>query len=100
MFGLFKKKSAPPTPEPKTEPEEPLILVFIPALLVLLLNAEEKKGSPLTEAEVNAIRDSGVCMAMPASAALALVEKRGYPDINADAAWPEWQRARLEIAQS
>ncbi|ANH66573.1 hypothetical protein [Mitsuaria sp. 7] len=100
MFGLFKKKSPPPAPEPKTESEEPLLLVFIPALLVLLLNAEQKKGSPLTEAEVNAIRDSGVCMALPVSAALALAEKRGYPDINADEAWTEWQRARVELAQS
>lgn len=45
--------------------EEPLIPVFIPALVVLLLDAERRKGSPLTEEEVLHIRDKGVCIVLP-----------------------------------
>ena len=38
--------------------EEPLVVVFIPALAPLLLRAEQLKGSPLTEDEVGRIRDA------------------------------------------
>ncbi len=101
MFERFKK-SAPPTstpPEPKGDPAEPLRLVIIPALVAILLNAEQEKGSPLTEAEVIAIRDNAECIAMPASVAAEVEAKRGYPDIVAEAAWVEWQRVRTELGQ-
>lgn len=95
MFGMFKKRPAPPSP-----PEDPLCLVFIPALVTVLLHAEKTLGRPLTEAEVIAIRDKAVCMAMPASQAAMMEEKRGYPDIVAEAVWPEWQSARLQLGQT
>lgn len=101
MFGMFKQPPPPPpSAPPKEDPADPLCLVFIPALVAVLLNAEQKKGAPLTEAEVITIRDSAACMAMPVSAAAAVESKRGYQDIVAEAAWAEWQRARLELAQS
>lgn len=80
-------------------PADPLCLVFIPALVALLLNAERKKGALLTEAEVFAFRDAAACMAMPASQAAILESKRGYPDIVAEDAWNEWSRARVELGQ-
>jgi hypothetical protein len=98
MFGMFRK-GQPPSP-PANDPEDPLCLVFIPALVTILLNVERKTGRPLTEAEVIAIRDKAVCMAMPVSKAAMMEAKRGYPDIVAEAVWPEWQRARLELGQS
>jgi hypothetical protein len=101
MFGIFKK--APPTspPPPREEdPADPLCLVIVPALVAILLNAERKKGSPLSEAEVIGIRDSAQCIAMPASAAAAVEAERGYPDIEPEAVWTEWQRVRLELGQS
>jgi len=86
-------------PEPKDDPAEPLCLVIIPALVAILLNAEQEKGSALTEAEVIAIRDNAECIAMPASVAVEVEAQRGYPDIVAEAAWVEWQRVRTELGQ-
>lgn len=95
MFDMFKKRQAPPPP-----PEDPLCLVFIPALVTILLDVEKKLGRPLTEPEVIAIRDKASCIAMPASQALMMEEKRSYPDIVAEAVWPEWQSARLQLGQT
>ena len=98
MFGKFSK-APPPPPLPEENPADPLCLVIVPALVAILLNAEQAKGAPLTEAEVIGIRDSAQCIAMPASAAAAVEAERGYKDIDAEAAWPEWQRARLDLGQ-
>ncbi len=86
-------------PPLSNDPTDSLCLVFIPALIAILLNAEKTKGFPLTEAEVIAVRDKAVCMAMPASQAYQLEKKRGYSDIVAEDAWNEWQRARPELGQ-
>ena len=63
MFGIFRKGQ--PASPPANGPDDPLCLVFIPALVTILLNVERKTGRPLTEAEVIAIRDKAVCMTMP-----------------------------------
>jgi hypothetical protein len=78
--------------------EPQLIPVFIPALVVLLHRAERLKGSPLTEQEVLAIRDQGVCMMMRVEHAITLDEKRGYNDIDPERAWEQWQEARGLLA--
>lgn len=74
-----------------------LCLVFIPALVTLLYKAEATLGKPLNEQQVLAIRDGAVCMAMSYKAALAGEQARGYPDIVAEDAWGEWQRARQDL---
>ncbi|AWM37342.1 hypothetical protein GobsT_46980 [Gemmata obscuriglobus] len=79
--------------EPKLTP------VFMPALVVLLVHSEREKGRPLTEAEVLAIRDNGVCMMMREEHAIALDEKRGYNDLDPERVWPQWQEARVQLAQ-
>lgn len=79
--------------------DEPLALVPIPALIVLLLNLERQKGGPLTEQEVIDARDKAVCMAVPASMVAKLEQERGYPDINPENVWPEWQAARKELRE-
>jgi hypothetical protein len=63
MFERFKRKKAPAEPAS----DEPLIPVPVPALVALLLNLERKKGAPLTEAEVNDVRDKCACIMMPVS---------------------------------
>ncbi len=99
MFGkIWKTPPTPPAPPEETS-VDPLCLVIVPALVAILLNAEQAKGAPLTETEVISIRDGAQCIAMPASAAAAVVADRGYEDIDAEAAWPEWQRVRLELGQ-
>ncbi|MDE1912142.1 MULTISPECIES: hypothetical protein [Pseudomonas] len=70
---------------------DPLCLVFVPALVAVLTAAEDRKGSPLTEAEVCDIRDRAVCITLPFSVALDMERERGYPDIVAENCWSEWQ---------
>jgi hypothetical protein len=77
--------------------EPQLIPVFIPALVAILLNAERKKGSPLTEQEVLDIRDGCVYMMMPVEHAIALDAQRGYNDIDPERAWEQWQEARAQL---
>jgi hypothetical protein len=79
------------------ETEEPLVLVFVPALAAVLKAAEDKKGTPLEEAEVIAIRDAAVCMVMKHSAAREMEANRGYPDIVAENAWEEWSKLRSSL---
>jgi len=80
-----------------SDPEEPLCLVFIPALITLLYRAEQLKGAPLTETEVIRIRDNANCLALPYSLAAKGEEDRGYPDIVAEECWAEWQSAREQL---
>ncbi|MCS3418087.1 hypothetical protein M2399_003107 [Pseudomonas sp. BIGb0450] len=70
---------------------DPLCLVFVPALVAVLTAAEDRKGSPLTEAEVCDIRDRAVCITLPFSVALDMERLRGYPDLIAENCWSEWQ---------
>lgn len=70
---------------------DPLCLVFVPALVAVLTAAEDRKGSPLTEAEVCDIRDRAVCITLPFSVALDMERQRGYPDLIAENCWSEWR---------
>lgn len=72
-----------------------LCAVFIPALVLLLKDAEARKGSPLSEAEVLAIRDGATCIAVPFDVALHMESDRGLRDVVAEDCWNEWQRVRL-----
>lgn len=80
--------------------EPQLIPVFIPALILLLVDAERRKGSPLTEQEVLDIRDNGVCMMMRVEHAIALDEKRGYNDLDPEQIWEQWREARTQLPQA
>ena len=92
MFGRGMERSSSPR-----EDDDPLVLVPIPALVAVLLHREQEKGSPLTEAEVLAIRDSAVCEALRYSAAAAIAEGRGYDDIAPEHAWEEWNAIRPSL---
>ena len=76
--------------------EPQLIPVFMPALVVLLTHDERKKGSPLTEQEVLAIRDRGICMMLRVEHAIHLDKERGYNDLDPARVWEQWQEARAQ----
>ena len=80
-----------------SQDDENLLLVHVPALVAVLLNAENTKGSALTEREVLEIRNTSQCIAMPHDVAAKVTEERGYSDINPENAWKEWQEIRLEL---
>lgn len=73
------------------------ILTYVPPLITLLAQAEIDTGSPLTEKDVLRIRDHGVCIMLSKEEALKLAEARGYPDINPDRVWEEWQDVRQRL---
>ena len=76
-----------------------LVPVFMPALVDLLVHAEDKKGTPLTRDEVHAIRDSGACIMMEADDARKMDDSRGYRDINPENCWHDWQMARRKMGR-
>jgi hypothetical protein len=67
-----------------------LVATPIPALLLILLNLEGKKGSDLTEREVIEMRDNCTCIMLPRSAKEAAEEKRGYRDLELEDVWEDW----------
>ena len=79
--------------------EDDLFPVFTPALVALLIHAEELKGSPLTPNQVIAIRDEANCVMMPLAAKAGLDDERGYPDIDPEQCWEEWQVVRAKLAK-
>ncbi len=82
------------------EPPMAVVPMFMPALAHLLREAERVKGSPLTRAEVLAVRDKGACVMLRATAALELEDKRGFRDIDPENCWEEWQSLRQVLGES
>jgi len=78
---------------------EELVPVFIPALVALLVNFEDKKGSPLTQVEVIAIRDGAACIMMEPADSRKMDESRGYCDIDPENCWYDWQMTRREMGR-
>jgi hypothetical protein len=74
--------------------DERLVPVFIPSLVSVLLHYEQEKGSPLSEEEVISIRDASAAVMVPESSVIALIERRGYQDIDPEHCWELWQEAR------
>ncbi len=79
--------------------EEKLVPVFMPALVSLLVNMEDKKGSPLTLTEVLRLRDAAYVIMLPKSASEKMTESRGYQDIDPENAWYDWQMARRNMGR-
>jgi hypothetical protein len=74
--------------------DERLIFFPMPSLVSLLLRAEQDKKTPLTEAEVLAIRDGCTCVALSPDVAAGVARDRGYDDIDPERCWEQWQEAR------
>jgi hypothetical protein len=72
--------------------------VFTPALVALLIHAEELNGSPLTRNQVIAIRDNADCVMLPASAKAEMEEERGYADIDPERCWEDWWIVRAKLS--
>lgn len=74
-----------------------LIITHIPSLVATLLNKERAKGAPLTQEEVETIRDAALAKVLTPEQRAAVDEGRGYDDIDPEQAWEDWQIARLEL---
>ena len=80
------------------DPDDPLVPAFLPALVALLIRAEQLKGAPLTEREVLRIRDGAGCVMVPLSVRTATEADRGYADLDPDAVWEDWQEFRQQLS--
>ena len=67
-----------------------MVLTFIPALIVLLEAKKNMAGRQLTQVEVEEIRDKATVINLPTEIAQAIVNGRGYEDIDPDNVWEEW----------
>ena len=74
-----------------------LTIGFIPSLAAILLSVEKKKGSPLTQREVEAVRDHASVFVSNAAAAQAVDERRGYKDVDPLHCWEQWQELRTQL---
>jgi len=74
-----------------------LVPYFIPSLSAILVNTEDKKGSPLNYEEAIAIRDEASCMMMEVDDAKKMDESRGYLDLDPENIWYEWQMLRRDL---
>ena len=70
--------------------DDGLLIVPVPSLVATLLNRERAKGTPLTQEEVNEIRDACPARAMTPEQLDRVEERRGYTDIDPERAWEEW----------
>lgn len=77
--------------------EKKLVPVFIPPLANILALAERTKGSPLTKAEVDAVRDKSSCIMMESADAQSMVKSRGFLDVNPENCWADWHRLRAQM---
>ena len=82
---------------PTNMSDDRLVPVFIPSLAALLLNRENAKAAPLTREEIVAVRDDAQVIMMGDTESRELETKRGYPDVDPEDCWREWQRLRLTI---
>ena len=78
--------------------EDDCVPVFVPALVALLIHAEELNGSPLTRNQVIAIRDNAYCIMLPPAIEAAIEEERGYADIDPERCFEEWLIVRARMA--
>lgn len=72
-------------------------IAFVPALVALLLAAEKRKGAPLSDREILAIRDNATAAIVTRDVEAALTQERGYPDIDPEDVLAQWARARKKL---
>jgi hypothetical protein len=77
--------------------DKELVAFFMPPLATMLAHAEKAKGSPLTASEVERVRDSAVGIMVKTAVAEAMVQSRGYRDVNPTTCWSNWHRLRSEM---
>ncbi|HDG1711453.1 TPA: hypothetical protein PFE25_004681 [Kluyvera ascorbata] len=71
-------------------------IVFIPALIIVLIDKEQDMGRELTRDEVESIRNDATAIRLPAEAAEDIIRERGYRDIDPENVWREWQAYKAD----
>ena len=92
---LFRSRTSSNIPSDNVE----LVPVFVPALSLLLIGAEDAKGTPLSYNETLEVRDNANCIMLPATAAAELVQSRADVEIDPDNCWHDWQLLRRQLGR-
>jgi hypothetical protein len=96
MFGWFRKRRSE-----IPQDAQAMVRVYLNPLHAMLHAAEQRKGAPLTQAEVLQVRDMAVAVEMTEEQA-----RRFYASLDAqvqvhrmnpDRIWEEWQDMRHQI---
>ena len=78
---------------------EELVLVFVPPLVTILRDVEQRTGVALTESKVNEIRDDATCIALRRSIASKMEKLRGFSDIDPENCWEEWNAIKRDFTE-
>ena len=84
-------------PTQNTVSGDNLIPVFIPGLSAELLMFEQKKRTPLSEDEVNAVLKKAVVIMLPRDEAQKVTQARLVREIDPNDAWNDFQLLKREL---
>ncbi|WP_437615436.1 hypothetical protein [Erwinia sp. V71] len=71
-----------------------MAIIFIPALIKLLVHAQQNQSTPLSREEVETIRDNATAVSVPDTIATEMAQNGSWVDINPERCWEEWQDYR------
>jgi hypothetical protein len=87
--GVFADLAGRPNPKG-------LVIVVTPSLAALFAYAEREKGDRLSPTEAARIRDRAPAIAVTPKQAAALVESRGYEDVDPAHPYESWLRMNAD----
>jgi hypothetical protein len=82
------------------EAPERVVLWYVPSLKASLILHEKMKGAPLTEAEVEDIRDNAAAVLVRPDMLAELIKDRGYEDLDPADCWEQWQVFRATLKKT
>ncbi|MBP2170033.1 hypothetical protein J2125_003225 [Erwinia toletana] len=67
-----------------------MAIIYIPALVKLLVSAQNQQSTPLSRSDVERIRANATAVSLPDHIAAEMTKNGSWPDINPDRCWEEW----------
>ncbi|MEZ4324978.1 MAG: hypothetical protein R3B40_07185 [Polyangiales bacterium] len=86
-YGVWRCES----PQPNQVGPSAEALLFMPSLHALLVARQRAQKSPLTRADVLAVRDKAACMSVDHGMARQMERARGYADLDPELVWEQWR---------
>lgn len=77
-----------------------MIIVFMPALVVLLTAKEREAGRALTQQEVEDIRDTATAISLSVDMAGDMERERGYIDLDPENIWEDWNTYTAKLKEN
>jgi hypothetical protein len=77
--------------------KDPIVIMFVPPLVHLLMRAEQLNGGKISRKQVEAIRDNAQAITVARSVADAVAAELGYVEIDPNLAWSHWVEVRDDL---